>query len=194
MLAAAGFPVKETWIRAVRAGNYTTRPGLSVKSIQKYCPDDAEETLKGHMRGQRQRFHSKKERREKEPNDNKTLKQKQNDIYTTVIDLKEEIHIDQTGKFPHLSSKGNRYIMVAHNIDANYIFMDTMKNRSESQIMACYQQIVSRMKKAGLTLRKHILDNEASAAYTALIEGNGIAKHGHGSRDSQSRELGLPVT
>ena len=30
------------------------------------------------------------------------------------------------------------------------------------------------MKKAGLTLRKHILDNEASAAYTALIEVNGM--------------------
>ena len=115
-----------------------------------------------------------KRKREKEPNDDKTPKQKQNDIYTTVIDLKEEIHTDQTGKFPHLYSKGNIYIMVAHNIDANYIFMDAMKNISESKMMACYQQIVSRMKKAGLTLRKHILDNEASAAHTALIEGNGM--------------------
>ena len=52
--------------------------------------------------------------------------------------------------------------------------MDTIKNRSESQIIACNQRIVSRIKKAGLTLRKHILDNEASAAYKALIEGNGM--------------------
>ena len=89
MHAAAGFPVKETWKRVVWAGNYTTWPGLSVKSIQKYFPDDAEETLKGYMRGQRQGFRSTKERREKEPNDNKTPKQKQNDIYTTVVDLKE---------------------------------------------------------------------------------------------------------
>ena len=87
-----------------------------------------------------------------------------------MIDLKEEIHTDQTGKFTHLSSNGNIYIMVAHNIDANYIFMDTLKNRPESQIMACYKQIVSRMKRAILTLRKHIIDNESSAAYTALIE------------------------
>ena len=97
---------------------------------------------------------------------------KKNDIYTTVIDLKEEIHTDQTGKFLHLSNRGNIYIMIAHNIYANYIFMDTMKNRLEIQMMACYQRIVSRMKKTGLTIRKHILDNEASAAYTALIEGN----------------------
>ena len=60
MHAAAGFPVKETWIRVVRAGNYTTWTGLSVKSIQKYYPGDAEETLKGHMRGQRQGFWSTK--------------------------------------------------------------------------------------------------------------------------------------
>ena len=58
MHAAAGFSVKETWIRAVRAGNYTTWPGLSVKSVRKYCPDDPEETLEGHMRGQRQGFRS----------------------------------------------------------------------------------------------------------------------------------------
>ena len=87
-----------------------------------------------------------------------------------MIDLKEEIYTDQTRNFPHLSSKGNRYIMVAHNIYANYFFMGAMKNRSERQMMACYQQIVNRMKKTGLTLKKHILDNEAAAAYTALIE------------------------
>ena len=91
------------------------------------------------MRGQIQGFRSTKERRGKEPHEDKTPKQKENDIYTIVIDLKEEIHTDQTGNFPHLSSKGNIYIMVAHNINANYIFMDAMKNRSESQMMACHQ-------------------------------------------------------
>ena len=53
MHAAAGFPVKETWIRAVRAGNYATWPGLGVKSMRKYFRDDVEETLKGHIKGQR---------------------------------------------------------------------------------------------------------------------------------------------
>ena len=42
-----------------------------------------EETLKGPMRGQRQGFWSTKERREQEPHENKTPKQKENDIYTT---------------------------------------------------------------------------------------------------------------
>ena len=83
--------------------------------------------------------------------------------------------------------------MVAHNIYANHIFMDTMKNRSESQMMACYQQIVSRMKKAELTLKEHIFNNEASAAYTALIEGNGMVwefvSPGHHRRNIAERSI-----
>ena len=45
MHAAARFPVKETGIRALQAGNYTTWSGLSVKSMRKYYSDGAEETL-----------------------------------------------------------------------------------------------------------------------------------------------------
>ena len=70
------------WIRAVRAGNYTTWSGLSVKSIRKYCPYDAEEKLKGHMRGQRQGFRSTKERRGQETNEDKTPKQ--NKMISTI--------------------------------------------------------------------------------------------------------------
>jgi hypothetical protein len=31
--ATAGFPVKETWVDAIKAGNYTTWPGLNVKVV-----------------------------------------------------------------------------------------------------------------------------------------------------------------
>ena len=48
------------------------------------------------MRGQIQGFWSTKERIGQEPHEDKTPKQKENDIYTTVIDLKEEIHTYQT--------------------------------------------------------------------------------------------------
>ena len=80
MHAAAEFPVKETWIRAVRAGNYATWLGLGVKLIQKYFLDDADKTLKGHMRGQRQGFCSTRERREQETHEYRTPKRKENDI------------------------------------------------------------------------------------------------------------------
>jgi hypothetical protein len=49
--AAAGFPPKETFIRAVCNGNYATWPKLTVQLIHKYMPD-LDETAKGHLKGQ----------------------------------------------------------------------------------------------------------------------------------------------
>ena len=82
-----------------------------------------------------------------------------------IIDLKETMYSDQTGKFPYLSSRGNCYIMVAYHTDANYNFMEPMKNCTEAQMLKAYQAIFERMKEAGLGVRKHILDNEISAEY-----------------------------
>ena len=46
--AAAGFPVRDTWLRAIKAGNYVSWPGLTYQNAAKYCPD-ADETLRGYM-------------------------------------------------------------------------------------------------------------------------------------------------
>ncbi len=47
--AAAGFPVKETFLDAVRAGNYAMWPGLTTTLIAKHFPD-LDEMQKGHMK------------------------------------------------------------------------------------------------------------------------------------------------
>ncbi len=49
-----------------------------------------------------------------------------------------------------------------------------MKNRMEEEMMALYQRIVNRMWAAGLGIKKHILDNEASKAFKAKIKENKI--------------------
>jgi hypothetical protein len=49
--ALAGFPVKETFLNAVRAGNYATWPGLTIAAFHKYFPD-LDEMQKGHIKGQ----------------------------------------------------------------------------------------------------------------------------------------------
>ena len=46
--AAAGFPVKSTWLRAIKYGNFNTWLGLTYNNAAKYCPQSVE-TLKGHM-------------------------------------------------------------------------------------------------------------------------------------------------
>jgi hypothetical protein len=49
----AGFPVKETFLNAVRAGNYAKWPGLNIVALHKYFPN-LDKTQKRHMKGQRQ--------------------------------------------------------------------------------------------------------------------------------------------
>ena len=48
MHTAAGFPVKYTWLKATKKGNFESWPGLTYTNAAKCCPYSAE-TLKGHM-------------------------------------------------------------------------------------------------------------------------------------------------
>ena len=48
MHAASGFPVKSTWLRAIKRGNFETWPGLTYSNAAKYCPQVVE-TMKGHI-------------------------------------------------------------------------------------------------------------------------------------------------
>jgi hypothetical protein len=120
----ARFPPKETFIRAVRNGNYATWPKLTVQLIHKYMPD-LDETAKGYLKGQRQGVRSTKQKAFKKMIEVEEARikikgesspfcplppTKLNDIFMRVEDLNEEIHTDQTGAFPHTSQRGNCYI------------------------------------------------------------------------------------
>ncbi len=59
------------------------------------------------------------------------------DIFIKIYDV-GDMHSDQTGRFPAMSSKGNQYIMVLVEIDGNYIDAEPMKNKSEGSIIIAY--------------------------------------------------------
>eukprot|EP00804_Cyclotella_cryptica_P022702 CCRYP_012494-RA/>CCRYP_012494-RA protein AED:0.42 eAED:0.42 QI:0/0/0/1/1/1/2/0/149 len=44
--AAAGFPVKSTWLAAIKAGNFASWPGLTYANASKFCPS-SDETIQG---------------------------------------------------------------------------------------------------------------------------------------------------
>ena len=46
--AAAGFPVRSTWLDAVKSVNYASWPGLTINNARKYCPS-ANETILGNL-------------------------------------------------------------------------------------------------------------------------------------------------
>jgi hypothetical protein len=47
--AAAGFPVADTWMKAIKAGNYNTWPTNTPLIVQRHFPE-SDETQKGHMK------------------------------------------------------------------------------------------------------------------------------------------------
>ena len=59
--AAAGFPVKKTWIRAIQQGHYIGWPGLTADRVHKYLSPKIETAL-GHMHKIKQGTKSTKDR------------------------------------------------------------------------------------------------------------------------------------
>jgi hypothetical protein len=131
--AAAGYPVQETWTDAIKAGSYTTWPGINVKMVNPHFPE-SEETQKGNMKKQRQNVRSTrvKEALAAAENDSPpTVQKKEHNVHIRIFNAEETMHTNQTGCFPANSSSGNKYIMVLVEIDGNYTDGEPMKDRME---------------------------------------------------------------
>eukprot|EP00804_Cyclotella_cryptica_P029060 CCRYP_005247-RA/>CCRYP_005247-RA protein AED:0.20 eAED:0.15 QI:0/0/0/1/0/0/4/0/830 len=169
--AAAGFPTKSTWLAAIRKGNYSTWPLITVKNIHKHFPQ-SEETQQGHMRNQRQGTRSTKQALpQAEP---RTPLPQLHDIFIRTYDTHGTLYTDQTGKFPHLSSQGNRYQMILYHVDSNSIWAEPTKNKTKGELILARNRALQRMKACGIQPTRQVLDNEISAAYKLAITASGM--------------------
>ncbi len=50
---STGFPVADTWIKAIKAGNYNTWPTITLATVRRHFPE-SNETQKGHIKKQHQ--------------------------------------------------------------------------------------------------------------------------------------------
>ncbi len=95
--AAAGFPTKDPWIKAIKHGNYTMFPGITAKAVNKHFQESVE-TQKGHMKKQLQNVRSIKQKLIlDEPTKDIELTQaiaKQN-IFVKVVNAQETVYSDQ---------------------------------------------------------------------------------------------------
>eukprot|EP00984_Skeletonema_dohrnii_P002295 scaffold797_cov118-Skeletonema_dohrnii-CCMP3373.AAC.10 len=173
MHAVCGFPVKSTWIKAIKAGNYQGWPLVNVKNVKKYYPVDAVETARGHMTQSRKNVRSTRRQAPQQPletMDASTLQnQKIRDVYIKVHDMKDTIYTDQTGKVPIRSQRGNKYIMVMCEVDSNAILVEPMTSRKDKEMKRAYAALLKRLKRAGVVPKKHILDNEVSESLKEMI-------------------------
>jgi hypothetical protein len=99
---------------------------------------------------------------------------KQKDVYLTAFDAtKKSMFSDQTGKFPITSARGNKYIMVAVELDGNYIDCEPIQSRTAKSLTTAYQAIFQRWKSTGVICPNwHILDNEAPEELKQAIRDN----------------------
>ena len=157
--ATAGFPTEETWINAIKAGNYNTWPTITPQVIRRHFPE-SNETQQGHMKRQHQGVQSTRVHEETEPNEPAIPKAK--DISIKIYNVRETMHTDQTGRFPATSSRRNKYVIVLVEVDGNFIDAEPMKNKSEGAMIKAYQTVWTRLTASGTVKPKtHNLDNEA---------------------------------
>ncbi len=132
LYAAAGFPTKPTWPKAVKNGHYSLWPGLTSDAVSKHFPE-SEETIKGHACKTRNVLCSTKHNLintnatspSSEDIDLACPQTKEHDIFMHVYDVKDneailKIYTDQTRRFPKKSSCGNQYVMVMINLDSTF--------------------------------------------------------------------------
>jgi hypothetical protein len=177
--AAAGYPTKATWIKAIDAGFFATWPLLTSKAVRKHFPE-AVETTKGHMRRVKSGVRSTKTQVQEHPEIEEAmielakLRTKHRDFYIQIKEASEFAYTDQTGRFPVVSSGGHKYIMVLVEMDGNYIALEPMQSRETSELIRVYNTIIDRLKKQGIQPKHQMLDNEALKAYLEAIESHGI--------------------
>ena len=159
--------MRSTWLAAIKAGNFTTWPGLNYTNEAKYCPIYVE-TLKGHMTHTRQGACSAKPKPATEdslPDITSQIpaaKSKELYVYTDPI---SKLHTDDMGRFPVRSHSGNHYIMLAYQVDTNTILVEPFQSRQDRHRIAAYNRIMTRLKNRGRTVGLQILDNEDSQSY-----------------------------
>jgi hypothetical protein len=160
--AACFSPIKSTWITAIKNGHFTSWPGLTEHAVEKHLSKSTS-TTKGHLNQQRQNARTTKVRDPKvimtEPDLDQGIKTQY--VYAATIDA-GQIYTDQTGRFPVVSSKVNKYIMILYDYDSNAILAQPIKYRTSPELLRAFQVMEQELVDRGLKPKLMKLDNEAS--------------------------------
>jgi hypothetical protein len=168
--ACLGFPVKQTWLNAIKAGKCDTFDGLTYSNAARYCPD-ADEMIMGHLAQQRQNVRSIKPK--------PTLlvplavlpppiATPSNQVFL-ITKLLSKLFTNNTGRFPIRARSGNQYVMIACYANGNLILQQAFKSKSDRHRIAAYNTIMIHLMARGLSVDLQILDNKASSAYKEVI-------------------------
>ncbi len=172
--AAADFPMKDTWVKAIKNGNYVSWPELTVEAVNKHFPESIK-TQQGHMKKQRQNVRSTKQKsiiedtsKDEELNQAVT----KHNILVKVVNAHKTVYFNQMGRLPVQSNRGNQFLMVFYDVDSNYIDSEPMDHWDNSMVQAYQNLWAQTMQYQKEKPAMHILDIEASAAFKLAIKTN----------------------
>ncbi|GFH47516.1 hypothetical protein CTEN210_03991 [Chaetoceros tenuissimus] len=164
-----GGPVKTTFLNALRKGFFTNWPGLTTELISKHL-DPKIYTAKGHIAQEKQGLRSTSQ------TDTDFLPEQEtkrtHECFVTIEkydELNGKSYSDLTGRFPIPSSRGNEYIVVIYDYDANAILAEAIPNRQAATIRDATIKMLDKLTTGGFTPKLHILDNECSALLKAAF-------------------------
>ena len=181
---------KRVLAAAAKAGYLQGCPGLTAEAINKFI-DVEDATEMGHMRQQpagtrsttkitkrgRPAMHTLERDAaaqdatatpEQEPSNSRTKK-----VFMTVQLADGWIASDQTGAFPRVSNRGNKYISVFYVYDANHVKGIPLKSRHRSELLKAYETVYKWCEARGFKPELHRMDNETSADVEDFIRSQG---------------------
>ncbi len=135
--------MKDTWVKAIKNGNYVSWPGLAIDAINKHFPESIE-TQQGHMKTQRQNVRSTKQKQiVKETSEDKVLTRAvaKHNILVKVLNAHNTVYSDQTGCLPVQSNRGNHFLMIFYNVDSNHIDAEPIKYHQDNSMIQAYQNL-----------------------------------------------------
>ena len=160
--------------------SFLSWPGLTVKLVKKYL-DPSVTTAKGHLRQEQQGLQSTHadstltvnrkvtEEEDTSPTIDRGIKSTNAVIYA-VVRSDNKAYMDLCGRFPYVSSRGNKYIMIGYHYEANAILGLALKNRQAKTLTNGWKYLHNLFTTKGLKPTTWVLDNETSAELHTAME------------------------
>ena len=172
-------PCIRTFTEAIKNGNFDSWPGLNDLKLYNHMTRTLATSM-GHLDQQQQGLQSTKQQAlnfllEQElhsdikndffPKDTGLANQITNDCVAQIVPFSQtnKAYMDLTGRFPHISSSGNEYVLVVYDYDSNAILAEAIPNRQAAVITEAWLKIHNVLKKRGVAPNLYLLDNEISA-------------------------------
>jgi hypothetical protein len=176
--AAAGSPAPSTFVKAIKAGNFTTWPTPTPEHVNKYL-EKSEATVKGHLNQTRKNVRSTKPKkkpdaREKTQDYEPHITERTNVVYAAIHYIDGHTYTDLTGRFPKTSIRGYKYILLLYDYDGKSIQAEPTKNRLDAEGIRAYSKIYDELTSKGLKPKFQTMVNEASTALKHFLHSKDI--------------------